>query len=82
MGFFLIECSILGGLIYAFVLFSKTLKDYNLERYIKVKNEMQYFMVVWVIPLSLSIIVRFILMLESTGICSFADHTRNSFRTL
>lgn len=39
-------------------------------------------MVVWVIPLSLSIIVRFILMLESTGICSFADHTRNSFRTL
>jgi len=82
VGFLIIECSILGMLIYSFRLFTQTLKLYHLERYQKVIKEMNRFMIVWLIPLFFSIIIRFILMLESTGISHFGNETRNIVRTL
>jgi hypothetical protein len=82
VGFFIIEMSILAGLIYGYKSFSKVLKAYHTERYIKVKREMEYFMIVWTIPLFLSILIRFVLIIESIGLAKYADSTENFWRTL
>ena len=73
IGFFIIEVAILIGLVYSYRTFTVALKTFHLERYIKVKKEMEYFMIVWIIPLVVSILIRFILMLESTGVSHFSD---------
>lgn len=59
----------------------KTLKAFSSERYLKMKRENQKFMLAWCFPMSLSILIRFILMLEITGAAEFADSTRNFWRT-
>ena len=82
IGFLIIEVTILAGLIYAYKQFTTILKLYHLDRYQKVKKEMEHFMIVWIIPLVLSIVIRSILIIEATGISSFDDTTRNLFRTL
>jgi fructose-specific phosphotransferase system IIC component len=73
IGFFIIEVAILIGLVYSYRTFTVALKTFHLERYIKVKKEMEYFMIVWIIPLVVSILIRFIFVLESTGVSHFSD---------
>ena len=82
VGFLIIEISILVALIHSFKEFSIALKKYHKERYIKVKKEMYYFMICWTLPLIASLIIRSIILIESTGLANFSDDSRNFFRTL